>query len=69
MGLLVMASTFSRRTVLVTASNTGLGLRAGREFLELSASHVILAVRDVPVKDIARGQLQLKREEPWTCLS
>ena len=54
---LVMASTFSRRTVPITDSNTSLGLQAAREFLEFSASHVILAVRDIPVEDIARGQL------------
>ena len=65
----VMASTFSRRTVLITDSNTSLGLRAGREFLEFIAFHVILAVRDISVEDIARGQLQLKMAEPWTSLS
>ena len=71
MGLLplVMASTFSRRTVLITDSNTSLGLRAAREILEFSAAHVILAVCDIPVEDIARGQLQLKMAEAWTCLS
>ena len=45
------------------------GITSCSWILEFSASHVILAVRDIPVEDIARGQLQLKMAEPWTCLS
>lgn len=52
------ASTFNGKTIIVTGSNTGLGFRAARGFLELSASHVILAVRNTSKGDIARGQLE-----------
>ena len=51
-------SRFDGKTVLVTGSNTGLGLHAARSFLELSASHVILAVRDTSKGDAARDQLE-----------
>lgn len=51
-------STFSGKTVILTGSNTGLGFQAARGFLELSASHVILAVRNTSKGDIARDQLE-----------
>lgn len=51
-------STFNGKTVIVTGSNTGLGLQAARGFLELSASHVILAVRNTSKGDVARDQLE-----------
>lgn len=51
-------SSFSGKTVLITGSNTGLGFQAARNFLESSASHVILAVRSIPKGHIARDQLE-----------
>lgn len=51
-------SAFSGKTVIITGSNTGLGLQAARGFLELSASHVILAVRNTSKGDIARDHLE-----------
>ena len=51
-------STFNGKTVLVTGSNTGLGFQAARGFLELSASHVILAVRNTSKGDTARDRLE-----------
>ncbi len=51
-------STFNGKTIVVTGSNTGLGLEAARSFLELSASHVILAVRNTAKGDIARDQIE-----------
>ena len=53
-----ITSKFNGKTVIVTGSNTGLGLQAARGFLELSASHVILAVRNTSKGDIARDQLE-----------
>lgn len=40
-------SDFSNQTVIVTGSNTGLGLEAARLLLRLNASKVILAVRTI----------------------
>lgn len=51
-------STFNGKTVLISGSNTGLGLQAARSFLELCASHVILAVRSTSKGDVARQQLE-----------
>lgn len=51
-------STFNGKTVVITGSNTGLGFQAARTFLELSASHVVLAVRNTSKGDIARKQLE-----------
>ena len=38
-------TSFAGKTVLITGSNTGLGLEAARKFLALSAPQIILAVR------------------------
>jgi NAD(P)-dependent dehydrogenase (short-subunit alcohol dehydrogenase family) len=40
-------SDFTNQTVIVTGSNTGLGLEAARLLLRLNASKVILAVRTI----------------------
>jgi NAD(P)-dependent dehydrogenase (short-subunit alcohol dehydrogenase family) len=40
-------SDFSNQTVIVTGSNTGLGLEAARLLIRLNASKVILAVRTI----------------------
>jgi retinol dehydrogenase 12 len=40
-------SSFDGQTVIVTGSNTGLGLEAARHIVRLGAAKVILAVRDV----------------------
>lgn len=53
-----ITTTFNGNTVLITGSNTGLGLQAARSFLELSASHVILAVRNTSKGETARDQLE-----------
>jgi retinol dehydrogenase-12 len=39
------------RTVLVTGSNTGIGLEAAKQFAAMNPAHLILAVRN-----IAKGQ-------------
>lgn len=39
---------FAGKTVIVTGSNTGLGLEAARHFVRLHAEKVIIAVRNVP---------------------
>jgi NAD(P)-dependent dehydrogenase (short-subunit alcohol dehydrogenase family) len=53
-------TSFAGQTVIVTGSNTGLGLEAARHFYRLGAAKLILAVRTVPKgqaakEDIARS--------------
>ena len=49
-------STFDGKTIVVTDSNTRLGLGAARSFL--AGSHVILAVRNTSKRDVALDQLE-----------
>lgn len=46
---------FTSQTIIVTGSNTGIGLEAARYFVSLGASKVILAVRDT-----SKGQAALE---------
>ena len=48
-------TSFTGQTIIVTGSNTGLGLEAARHFARLGASKVILAVRS-----IAKGEAAAK---------
>jgi len=43
----VPSTSFAGQTIIVTGSNTGLGLEAARHFVRLEASKVILAVRTI----------------------
>lgn len=45
---------FTSKTVIVTGSNTGLGLEAARHFVHLDAATVILAVRDTTKGEAAK---------------
>lgn len=49
---------FSRQTIIVTGSNTGLGLEAARHFARLNAEKVILAVRNVEKGDQAKESIE-----------
>ncbi|KAF1830844.1 NAD(P)-binding protein [Decorospora gaudefroyi] len=49
---------FANRTVLVTGSNTGLGLEAARHFTQLGASRVLLAVRSLDKGEHARQSIE-----------
>lgn len=49
---------FSGQTIIVTGSNTGLGLEAARHFTRLDAAKVILAVRNVPKGEAARTSIE-----------
>jgi hypothetical protein len=55
------SQSFNGQTVIVTGSNTGLGLEAARHFTRLGASKVILAVRS-----ISKGQEAQKSIEQTT---
>jgi retinol dehydrogenase 12 len=48
---------FLRQTVIVTGSNTGLGLEAARHFLNMRCSKLILAVRNISKGEDAKKSL------------
>lgn len=50
-------SDFSGQTIIITGSNTGLGLEAARHIVRLGASKVILAVRTVAKGEAAAEQI------------
>ena len=53
---------FSGQTVIVTGSNTGLGLEAARHFTRLGAAKVILAVRTPSKGDAAKESIESSTE-------
>ncbi|RYP68165.1 hypothetical protein DL771_006815 [Monosporascus sp. 5C6A] len=52
------SNSFAGQTVIVTGSNTGLGLEAARHIVHLGASKVILAVRDTSKGDSAKRSIE-----------
>ncbi|GAB7360270.1 hypothetical protein MBLNU230_g8029t2 [Neophaeotheca triangularis] len=50
-------NSFSKQTVIVTGSNTGLGLEAARHIAHQGATKVILAVRDTTKGETARQDI------------
>ena len=51
-------SLFTNKTVLITGSNTGIGLEAARYFVQLDAYQVILAVRSLQEGEDAREDIE-----------
>ncbi|KAF2398077.1 NAD(P)-binding protein [Trichodelitschia bisporula] len=49
---------FAGKTIIVTGSNTGLGLEAAIKFTQLNASRLILAVRDPSKGEAAKATIQ-----------
>lgn len=49
---------FSDQTIIVTGSNTGLGLEAARHFTRLGAAKVILAVRSLSKGEAAKESIE-----------
>ena len=49
---------FSGQTIIVTGSNTGLGLEAARHFTRLGAAKVILAVRNLSKGEAAKESIE-----------
>lgn len=54
----VPTTSFANNTVIVTGSNTGLGLEAARHFTRLGASTVVLAVRSFSAGEAARASVE-----------
>ncbi|KAL2046859.1 hypothetical protein N7G274_000877 [Stereocaulon virgatum] len=50
-------TSFERKTVLITGSNTGLGFYAAQHFARLGAEHLILGVRNISKGEAARKKL------------
>ena len=55
---------FSGQTIIVTGSNTGLGLEAARHFIRLNAAKVILAVRTISKGEAAAAQISASTNTP-----
>jgi NAD(P)-dependent dehydrogenase (short-subunit alcohol dehydrogenase family) len=55
---------FTGQTIIVTGSNTGMGLEAARHFVRLGAARVILAVRDVAKGERARADIERNANPP-----
>ncbi|KAF4630758.1 hypothetical protein G7Y89_g7388 [Cudoniella acicularis] len=51
-------TSFAGQTIIVTGSNTGLGLEAARHFVQLDAARVILAVRSVKKGEDAKASIE-----------
>ncbi|PVH77370.1 NAD(P)-binding protein [Cadophora sp. DSE1049] len=54
----VPTQSFAGQTIIVTGSNTGLGLEAARHFVRLDAAKVILAVRSVKKGEDAKASIE-----------
>lgn len=54
----VPTHSFAGQTIIVTGSNTGLGLEAARHFVRLDAARVILAVRSVKKGEDAKASIE-----------
>lgn len=57
-------SDFSNQTIVVTGSNTGLGLEAARHFVRLKANKVILAVRTLSKGEAAAADISNSTQTP-----
>ena len=55
---------FSGQTIIVTGSNTGLGLEAARHLVRLNAEKVILAVRSTDKGEAARRSIEESTKRP-----
>lgn len=55
------------KTVIVTGSNTGLGLETAKQLLDLGIKRLILAVRDTSKGEKARQQLLAAHSHPDNC--
>ena len=56
--LAIPTGSFASKTILVTGSNTGLGLYAAEHFVRLKAARVILGVRSVSKGEVAKATIE-----------
>ena len=56
--ILMDESTCSGKTYIVTGSNSGLGLETARHLVELCASCVVLAVRNITAGETAKKEIE-----------
>jgi NAD(P)-dependent dehydrogenase (short-subunit alcohol dehydrogenase family) len=54
----VPGTSFAGQTVIITGSNTGLGLEAARHFVRLDAARVVLAVRSLSKGEDAKASIE-----------
>lgn len=54
----IVPKTCAGQTIIVTGSNTGLGLEAARHYVSLNASRVILAVRSLSKGEAAKASIE-----------
>lgn len=54
----IPTQSFAGQTIIVTGSNTGLGLEAARHFVRLDATKVILAVRSIKKGEDAKANIE-----------
>jgi retinol dehydrogenase-12 len=59
---------FSGETIIVTGSNTGLGLEAARHLSRLNAALIILAVRNTDKGEAAKKEILLSTGRPQTSI-
>src|SRR2546423_3811974 len=62
------AADFSGQTVIVTGSNTGLGLEAGRHFARLNCAKLILAVRTKSKGEEAKESILASTKRTSDCI-
>lgn len=55
---------FTSQTIIVTGSNTGMGLEAARHFVRLNAAKVILAVRNLEKGEAAKKSIIESEKKP-----
>ncbi|KAI2641547.1 hypothetical protein GGS26DRAFT_7769 [Hypomontagnella submonticulosa] len=65
--ILAEGGIFSGRTYMITGSNSGLGLETARHLVEFSASHVILAVRNIEAGENARRNIETSTRCKGSC--
>lgn len=58
---------FTNQTIIVTGSNSGLGLEAARHFTRLNAQRVILAVRNTSAGEEAKSSIETSTGRTGVC--
>lgn len=62
----IPTASYTGQTIIITGSNTGMGLEAARHFVRLGASEVILACRNVSKAQVAKASIEASQKS--SCL-